>query len=280
MHTQELVIETTGWTPADADLLVSMLDILGFEGILEEENCIKAYIVAEISEREKIIAELRTELHGKKLAYSWNSIEDKNWNSIWESNFQPVTIAGQCHIRASFHPANHTVPYEIIIDPKMAFGTGHHETTSMMVRLILENDFPGKSVLDMGCGTGVLAILAKMKGAGEVVAVDNDEWAAENARSNVKLNNASDIRVYLGGASLLENMSFDIIFANINRNILLNDMSAYAGALQENGKILLSGFHVEDLPVLEGKAGTLNLKRKHVITENQWMAALFEKTRS
>ena len=184
--------------------------------------------------------------------------------------FKPIVIDGKCVIHSSFHKDVPKLEYNIIIDPKMSFGTGHHETTSLMVSEILNADFAEKTVLDMGCGTSVLAVLASMRGAKKLTAVDIDDWCVENSLENLALNNISNTEVLHGDASLLSGKSFDIILANINRNILVNDMVTYAACLSENVLLFMSGFYTEDIPIIEKEANKYGLKLLDSKTKNNW----------
>ncbi len=182
-----------------------------------------------------------------------------------------LPIENTISVRAPFHEPT-DLPYEIVIEPKMSFGTGHHETTYGMLQQLMQVDLEGKKVLDMGCGTGILAIFASMKGANAIDAIDIDEWCYENTLENVERNHAKSVSVYHGDASLLKNKSYDVIIANINRNILIQDMSNYANSLVENGLLLLSGFYKEDIPVMEKELDKYDLKIKNVIERNRWVA--------
>lgn len=207
---------------------------------------------------------------------SYQKVIEKDWNAIWESNYPSVIVDEQCYIRAPFHPANTSYPYEIIIEPKMSFGTANHETTASMISLILESNLHQKSVLDMGAGTGVLAILAAKKGAEKIVAVDNDQWAYENNMENNLKNNIQNIEVILGDATILGQETFDVIFANINRNILLHDMASYVKVLNPKGSIFFSGFYENpDLSIIEKEASDLGLSYQKKKVKNNWCAAQF-----
>jgi len=192
-----------------------------------------------------------------------------------ESQYEPVLIDNRCMVRAPFHEPRAGVEFDIVIMPKMSFGTAHHETTKQMIQYLLSTDVSGKSLLDMGSGTAVLAILARMKGAFPVSAFDNDEWAYNNALENVQSNNFADIEVLLGDSSLLAGRKYDIILANINRNILLNDIPVYRESLNAGGKLFMSGFYSEDLPLIEAKANESGLGIMSNRVENNWMAACF-----
>jgi ribosomal protein L11 methyltransferase len=210
-----------------------------------------------------------------EFSYSHQLIESQDWNAVWESNFKPVIISDQVVIRASFHTNTPKVPYDIVIDPKMSFGTGHHSTTSLMVQSILETELEGKTVLDMGCGTSLLAILASKRNAIRVDAIDIDEWPYKNSLENIKVNNTKNISVFLGDANLLKGKTYDVILANINRNILLEDMKHYVACLPENGVLIMSGFYTEDLPYIQSEATNNGLKYISHKTDNNWVAVKF-----
>jgi ribosomal protein L11 methyltransferase len=204
-------------------------------------------------------------------------MEDKDWNEEWEKNFfQPIIIDDKCVIRSSFHQGTPKLEYEIIINPQMAFGTGHHETTSSIICELLDADLQGKSVLDMGCGTSILAILASMRGANPVTAIDIDDWCVNNSRDNIALNGINNITVELGDANLLKGRTpFDVIIANINRNILLADMAQYAACMHSGSELYMSGFYVEDIPVIREKAESLGMNFVHHREKNNWAAVKF-----
>jgi ribosomal protein L11 methyltransferase len=205
--------------------------------------------------------------------YSIKTIEQQNWNADWEKNFDPITVEGQCQVRAPFHQKI-DVPYDIEILPKMSFGTGHHQTTYMMLSYILENEFDQKSVLDMGSGTAVLAILAAYKGASKIQAIDIDSWCYENATENVERNNCSHIEVIQGDASSIKEQ-FDVILANINRNILLADIPTYVQHLNKGGSIYFSGFYLEDLDLIKEKCVENKLTFESYKQKDQWVSAKF-----
>lgn len=258
------------------EILTAVLGELGFESFTEDDETLLAYIPSNSFSPSVLDNSLLSDFN-KEFEFSWNQIPDQNWNKVWEENFQPVTINGECHIRAPFHPFNHQVQYEIIIEPKMSFGTAHHETTAGMIKHLLATELTGKTVLDMGCGTGILAILAAKKGASSVTAIDNDEWAYNNTLENTERNNTPGINVLLGDASLLKDQQFDIILANINRNILLNDIPAYSECLQVNGLLFLSGFYLEDLPAIIERAKDSGFEYQSHLEQNRWVAASFRK---
>ena len=261
---------------AFAEILMARLGELGFESFEETKEGLLAYIPAHDFDPAMLNME---ELWpaGIEVNYTWRAVPDENWNAVWESNFEPVTIAGRCHIRAPFHPVRSDMEFEIVIEPKMSFGTAHHETTSLMIEVLLDADLAGKNVLDMGCGTGVLAILAAMRRAAEVTAIDNDEWAYHNALENVIRNKQPGINVYQGDAGMLENMKFDVIIANINRNILLSDMQSYENCLDSGGLLLMSGFYREDLQLITEKAAALNMLYTDHRVKNNWVVAWYTK---
>lgn len=258
--------------------IMAILSEFGYESFVEENDKLLAYIPALLFDSAILN---NKELWPDSLIldnFSWKEIPEQNWNAVWEENFQPVTIAGKCHIRAPFHEPNNQVPYEIIIEPKMSFGTAHHETTAQMIEYLIEIDLSGKKVLDMGCGTGILAILAALRGAIDIVAIDIDEWAYNNSIENIERNNTTSISVLLGDASLLKDQKFNTIIANINRNILLNDIPVYAECLDAGGLLLLSGFYIDDLPVINQMAGSAGLTYTSHKEQNKWVAACFEKS--
>lgn len=258
----------------DHNIIIARLAGLGFDGFIEEEDHVLAYKVKKDELEQDITDSL---MNAGLKAAELNIIEDKNWNEVWESDYKPVVIGNDVMVRAPFHERLHEIKYDIVIEPRMAFGTAHHETTEQMLMMIKDMDIHGKRVLDMGCGTAVLAILAGMMGAAEVLAIDNDEWAYRNSIDNITLNEDVEVDVLHGDASLLGNREFDIIFANINRNILLEDIPHYSAVLAGNGTLLISGFYLEDLPHIEKKSATCGLKLLSRAVKNNWVAALFVK---
>lgn len=262
------------------DVFTSILADAGCDSFMDgdSENILLAYIKESDYKKEEIHDLLMMNDYGVKVDYSVALIEAQNWNALWESNYSPVLIAERCYVRAPFHVHRDDVDYEIVIEPKMSFGTAHHETTSQMVEYLLDEPLEGKSVLDMGAGTGVLAILSRMRGANPVTAIDNDEWAYENNIENNERNNVADIKVILGDASALnDTMCFDVIFANINRNILLRDIPAYVKVLKKSGVIFFSGFYEgEDLEAIKAKCAECGLTYLSHKVKNRWTAAKFQ----
>ena len=254
-----------------SEVVIAFLAEIGYDSFSETDAGLKAYIESEKFD-ENLVKEILANVSFK---YSFTEIQDQNWNAVWESNFQPVVIAGKCIVRAPFHKADDNYEMDIIIEPRMSFGTAHHETTEMMIEWMLETDLTNKTVLDMGCGTGVLAIIASKKNASEITAIDNDEWAYNNTIENIQKNNTPNIEVYQGDASLLGNKKYDIIFANINRNILLNDLPVYVKCMNENGKIFLSGFYEKDIEAIEKLTNKLQLKIVSIKLKNNWASVCF-----
>jgi ribosomal protein L11 methyltransferase len=262
------------------EIFVSLLADLGCESFAdgETDNVLLSYISQNNYNEEDIKTFFEEYLLKTNFQFSIQEVKQQNWNALWESNYEPVMIADRCFIRAPFHAPSLQAEYEIVIEPKMSFGTAHHETTSLMIEFLLEEELQNKSVLDMGSGTGILAILAHLRGATSITAIDNDEWAYLNNIENNTRNNAETIRVKLGDASLLnENEKYDVIIANINRNILLNDLPKYIKALNKNGKIFLSGFYVgEDLKMITEKCNELGVQFVAVKEKNRWCAVKFK----
>lgn len=258
------------------DLFIQELGSFGFDTFEDTESGFNAYIATEQLDLDQLDLLILGQPIGLSVQYSSREIEHQNWNQLWESNFQPLDILGKCYVRATFHPAKPEYEYEIVIDPKMAFGTGHHQTTSMMMKFLLEMDLEGKSLLDMGCGTGILAILAAKRGASPIFAVDYDDVCYDSTRENVLLNEISDVEIACGSVELIVGRKFDIIVANINRNILLDHLPQYAESCEKGGLLLLSGFFIEDdLSFLTEQAQVVGFELDAVFEDGKWAAARF-----
>ena len=230
-----------------SDIVVARLNEIEFETFLENDNGVRCYIQATLFDKKKLDIELDKIKQYTKLNFNINHVSQKNWNEEWEKNFKPVQINSHCLIRSEFHNNSGNFKDEIIITPKMSFGTGHHETTFLMINELYNLDLNDKSILDMGSGTGILSIVASKNGAKQVVGVDVDEWAFQNSIDNAKLNNTENISFLHGDIKLIENQDFDIILANINRNIIEKDIEGYYNLLSDKGDLLISGFLVEDI---------------------------------
>ncbi len=257
------------------DVLSALTADIGFESFVECEGGMKAYVQQPLFDETALGQVLAGfPMPDVKISYTIAEPEDKDWNEEWEKNFfQPIVIGDRCVIHSTFHKDYPKAEYDIVINPQMAFGTGHHETTSSILAELLEADLRGKSVLDMGCGTSILAILASMRGAGQVTAIDIDDWCVNNSRDNIALNHISNITVELGDASLLEGRKpFDVIIANINRNILLRDMPAYAACMHPGSEIYMSGFYMEDIPAIREKGESLGMEFVHFREKHNWAA--------
>lgn len=256
------------------EILIAELGYAGFESFVETLDGVTAYI--QKNEWHDSILDDINVLNSEEfeITYAFEDIEQTNWNAEWEKSFQPIVVDNLCMVRAPFHESKNT-KYDIIIEPKMSFGTGHHETTHMMIQHILSNDFNEKSVLDMGCGTGVLAILTEKCGAKEIDAIDIDNWCYLNSLENVERNNCSSISVYEGDSSLLGGKNYDAIIANINRNILLQDLKTYINCLNTNGQLFLSGFYKDDVPLIESKCVKNGLQLIEILEKNHWVALKF-----
>ena len=257
-----------------SEILIAELGYTGFESFVETPDGVVAYI--QQSQHFDLILDSINILKSEEfeITYTFEIIKQTNWNAECEKNFNPIVVGDQCAIRAPFHDS-FDVDYDIIIEPKMSFGTGHHETTHMMIEYILASDFTNNSVLDMGCGTGVLAIFAKKKGAHVVEAIDIDNWCYLNSLENISRNDCGEISVLQGDASLLKGKRFDVIIANINRNILLEDLSTYVACLNENSSLFLSGFYDSDCELIESSCLKLGLKFETKLIRNSWVALKF-----
>ena len=253
------------------EILIAELGSVGFESFVENENGVIAYI-QQVDWNEHMLDDIYALKSDEfSISYEKELIEQTNWNKEWEKNFNPIQVNDLVSIRAPFHK-NPNLEYDIVIEPKMSFGTGHHETTHMMIQHLLDLDLKNKKVLDMGCGTGILAIFAEMKGAQPIDAIDIDSWCYENSMENCERNRCTHISVYKGDASLLKNKKYDLVIANINRNILLNDIQIYSSCLNAKGVLLLSGFYKEDIPIIDAETSKYNLRLDKTIVRNNWVA--------
>ncbi|CAA0190766.1 50S ribosomal protein L11 methyltransferase [Tenacibaculum maritimum] len=258
------------------EILIAELGAAGFESFVENETGVVAYIQKDFWNKE-ILNDIFILNAGEfSIKYMQQEIAQTNWNAEWEKNFPPIQVDAKVSIRAPFHE-NPNLPYDIVIEPKMSFGTGHHETTHMMVQHLLEMDVAGMKTLDMGCGTGILAIFAEMRGANPIDAIDIDNWCYENSLENIKRNNSKHIAVFEGDSALLNNKKYDLIIANINRNILLKDMEIYTNCLHKEGVLLLSGFYKEDIPVINEEVIKYGLKLDKTLERNNWAALKYLK---
>ena len=269
----EFTFRTVPCTEIVNDVLSGVLGEAGFESFVEQTDGITAYIQKELY-NESLLKEALADfpLPDTQIEYNFVEAEDKDWNEEWEKNFfQPIVIGDRCVIHSTFHNDVPQAEYDIVINPQMAFGTGHHETTSLILEELLDADLTGKSVLDMGCGTSILAILAAKRGAYPVTAIDIDDWCVNNSRDNIALNQAEGITMELGDASKLKGRQpFDIIIANINRNILLADMAQYAACMHPGSEIYMSGFYVDDIPAIRAEGERLGMEYLHHKEKNRW----------
>lgn len=269
----ELNIELSQFDAPMGEVFIAELGEIDFESFIEEENVLKAYIPIG-KYREHDWKEIVSNYGG--FNYGVKEIEQLNWNAKWESNFEPILVDDYCYIRAPFHASRTDIKYEIEIEPKMSFGTGHHPTTRLVIQLMRDVIFDGKQVLDMGCGTGILAIMAHYQGAQAIRGIDIDEWAVDNSKENALRNGVSDIIFALGNASIIID-NYDIILANINRNILVNDMNTFASHLKTGGKIIFSGFYKSDINIIEDAAMQNKLRIIDSKAEGEWIALVFQK---
>ena len=264
-------------TTENREILVAMLAELPFESFNETDEQLMGYIPGESVNLDEI-GEI-TAFMPFTVSLSSEAIPDKNWNEVWEKNyFKPLLIGGRCLVRAPFHTEYEPAEFELVIEPKMAFGTGNHETTTLVAEQILDMDLNGKTVLDMGCGTGILGMLASLKGATSVMAIDIDTWSFESAVENARLNKIMNMQAKLGDASLLGPETFEIIFANIHKNVIVNDLPAYESVLQSGGHIYLSGFYNHDMPDVKARAESLGLIENGFREKNNWVVYSFRKS--
>ena len=277
MFYTELTFHISPYVEDIADAIIAELGDLGYDSFSYSDDGFKAYIPSKNFDEEQVKSLEILSFFQALYTITWKKteIENQDWNKIWEENFTPILVQDRILVRAGFHPTIENIEHEIIIDPKMSFGTGHHATTALMLETILDmkTDFSGKKVLDMGCGTGILSIMAAQTGAQSVTGIDIDEWAYNNALENIRLNHTEDIQVALGGAEKIKEFGlFDIVFANINRNILLNDICQYTNSMKPGSILFMSGFYVEDIPAIEAECQKNGLKLDSYNERNNWVA--------
>lgn len=277
----EVTVKITPFSEENAEILTAEISELPYESFTVEEPYLKCYIQKELYDQQELKVLLNgIDDYGFEVEYSSNLMPAVNWNAVWESQFTPIIVDGLCTIKASFHEGLRRTRYNITIDPKMAFGTGHHQTTYMMCRALLQNEeaVRGKVVMDMGCGTAVLAILAAKMKASHVYGIDIDAVAAISAYDNARLNRVGKvIETYCGDASLLQRNSYDVLLANINRNILLQDIPTYSLCLHKGGLLFVSGFYLEDMPMIVGVAQNAGLEYVSHDTIDNWCCIKFVK---
>lgn len=274
----EVTFTVNPYSGTASDILTALVADIGFESFMECEGGIKAYIRQTLLDKDSLKRIIESfPIHDTTITYTIDEPEDRDWNEEWEKNFfQPIVIGERCVIHSTFHKDFPKAEYDIIINPQMAFGTGHHETTSSIITELLDANLKGKSVLDMGCGTSILAILASMRGAANVTAIDIDDWCVNNSRDNIALNRLTNITVELGDASSLKGRKpFDVVIANINRNVLLSDLPSYASCMHPGSEIYMSGFYVEDIPLIKEKCESLGMEFVHSLEKHNWAAVKF-----
>ena len=278
MNYIEVKIQITPCSEVSTDLLSAFLGEIGFDSFVSFEEGLFAYIPSSLFDEDRMKRSFVLVPVDCAIDYSVIEIPDRNWNEEWEKNyFTPIVIGNECVVHSSFHTDIPEVKYDILIDPKMSFGTGHHETTSTMMEMMLKTSFENKVVLDMGCGTAILSILASMRGAKSVTGVDIDEWAYENALENIQLNHISNIDILLGGSEQIAGKKYDIILANINRNVLLENMKIYSACMNENSELYMSGFYKEDIPVICEEENHCGLVLENYTEKNRWVGTKFVK---
>ncbi|HAH22586.1 MAG TPA: 50S ribosomal protein L11 methyltransferase [Prolixibacteraceae bacterium] len=276
MNYTKISFKLTPDSEENREILVAVLSDLAFESFDETEDQVEGFVPGEsfnMDEMNEILSPLHFSVETQH-----EMIPDQNWNEVWEKNyFKPLLIGGRCLVRAPFHTEYEPAEFELVIEPKMAFGTGNHETTTLMAEQILEMDLTGKTILDMGCGTGILGMLASLKGAKSVMAIDIDTWSFESSVENARLNNITNLEAKLGDASLLGSDTFEVIFANIHKNVIINDLPSYEMVLEPGGQLYLSGFYTQDMPEVKKKAESLGLQDKGFHEKNNWVVYSFAK---
>ncbi len=263
--------------PSFSEILIAEIANAGFDSFLESENGFEAYAEVDHFDEHQVDEIKKKYAEVSPLNFSWDKIEKRNWNEEWERSYEPIIVDDKCLIRASFHQLKKSYPYEITITPKMSFGTGHHQTTYLMIKAQMDLEHTNKRVMDAGCGTAILSVMAAKRGAKEVEAFDIDEWSVINGKENIEINECSNISIRQGKISdLTFEENFDIILANINRNILLNEMPQYAAYLNADGYLLLSGFYEKDIPELVTRAHQHQLKQIQHDVRESWASVLFQ----
>jgi ribosomal protein L11 methyltransferase len=263
---------------AYSEILIAELGQIGFDSFVEEEQFLLAYIPATLYQAQDLedLKEQYQDLF--QFSFTQKNIPAQNWNAVWESDYKPVIVRDQCLVRSTFHQIDKKYPYEITINPKMSFGTGHHETTSLMLEFLLDVEVKGKNVIDAGCGTGILAIMAEKRGAAYVNAFDIEEWAVWNGEENIALNNCKCIEIaQMTIQELPKDKTYGLILANINKNTLLKEISEYVEYLETEGELLLSGFYETDLDDIKEVTESSSLTFVNYKTQNNWVAAKFKK---
>ena len=276
MNYTQISFRLTPDSEENREILVAVLSDLAFESFDETEDQVLGYIPGEsfnFGEMDEITSTLPFSVHSEN-----EMVPDQNWNEVWEKNyFKPLLIGGRCLVRAPFHIEYEPAEFELVIEPKMAFGTGNHETTTLMAEQILNINLTGKTVLDMGCGTGILGMLASLKGAKSITAIDIDHWSFESTVENAHLNNILNLKAKLGDASLLGSENYEVIFANIHKNVIISDLPAYKKVLQSGGQLYLSGFYTHDMRDVKEKAESLGLIETGFHEKNNWVVYSFRK---
>ncbi len=274
----EFEIPVRSWTSSEVEILLAKMAQTGFEGFIEEEDVVKAYINKDLYSGD-LLNELLDELSdlGIKVQYHFHETDEQNWNEEWEKKFNPVTIGHNVLIRAPFHSSSGDLEYTVIIEPKMSFGTGHHHTTRLMISEIMKHNLKDRWVLDMGCGTGILGILACKLQAEKVLGIDIDQWAYENALENISRNDAGNMEVRLGDVSVLGNEIFDFVLANITRNTLVRDIPVYYKHMDTGGLMIVSGILTEDVQYVLNSAYRTGLEHMNTMEESNWLSLCFVK---
>lgn len=275
MYTEYFINFNKGITEEESDIVIALLSQTDFESFEAVEQGVKAYIKAELIDKTAIDLVIENLKGLYEFELSIQQMEDKNWNQEWEKNYEPVFINENCVIRAPFHEIKPLPEYEIIIEPKMAFGTGHHETTFLISGLLFSERIKNKEICDAGTGSGIFSILASKLRAKNVFAYDIDVWSYNNTKENLKINKINNVKVSKGDVSLIKNKKFDFILANINRNILLNDVAYFVRSLNTKGTLIVSGFYAQDLPILIKEFEKNGLKLDTFKKKNNWVAAIF-----